>query len=216
VLDLKSLYPMAMMTINASPETKDPNGELRAPNGVRFKKFPDGLVRKIQAKFLRERDELKKERNKYPFDSPEYKILNMKQDVVKVNMNSYYGVSANLMFRLNDRDVGSAITSVGREILEYNKELVEGEGFQIAQADTDGLAIKIPKELGREGTMATAKRLEKLLNDSYPLFAKYALNADTSYFSVKFEKLYERFFSGGKKKRYAGLLVWKEGRCRRA
>ncbi len=28
VLDLKSLYPMAMMTINASPETKDPNGEL--------------------------------------------------------------------------------------------------------------------------------------------------------------------------------------------
>jgi DNA polymerase I len=159
---------------------------------------------------------LKKERNKYPFDSPEYKILNMKQDVVKVNMNSYYGVSANLMFRLNDRDVGSAITSVGREILEYNKELVEGEGFQIAQADTDGLAIKIPKELGREGTMATAKRLEKLLNDSYPLFAKYALNADTSYFSVKFEKLYERFFSGGKKKRYAGLLVWKEGRCRRA
>src|SRR5208282_6886730 len=32
VLDLKSLYPMAMMTINASPETKDLNGELRAPN----------------------------------------------------------------------------------------------------------------------------------------------------------------------------------------
>jgi DNA polymerase I len=28
---------------------------------------------------------------------------------------------------------------------------------------------------------------------------------------VKFEKLYARFFSGGKKKRYAGLLVWKEG-----
>ena len=31
VLDLKSLYPMAMMTINASMETKDPEGELRAP-----------------------------------------------------------------------------------------------------------------------------------------------------------------------------------------
>ena len=211
VLDLKSLYPMSMMTINASPETKDPNGELRAPNGIRFKKSPDGLVRKIQAKFLRERDELKRERNKYPFDSPEYKILNMKQDVVKVNMNSYYGVSANPMFRLNDRDVGAAITSVGREILEYNKELVEGEGYKIVQGDTDGIAVKIPKESGREGTMIAAKKLEKLLNDSYPLFAKYALNADISYFSVKFEKLYARFFSGGKKKRYAGLLVWKEG-----
>jgi DNA polymerase I len=211
VLDLKSLYPMSMMTLNASPETKDSNGELRAPNGVRFKKSPDGLVRKIQAKFLRERDEMKKERNKHPFDSREYKLLNMKQDVVKVCMNSYYGVSANPMFRLNDRDVGAAITSVGREILEFNKAIVEGEGFQIAQGDTDGIAVKIPKELGREETMATAKKLEKLLNDSYPLFAKYALNADTSYFSVKFEKLYQRFFSGGKKKRYAGLLVWKEG-----
>jgi DNA polymerase I len=211
VLDAKSLYPMSMMTINASPETKDPNGELRAPNGVRFKKVPDGLVRKIQMKFLRERDELKKERNKYPFDSEEYKNLNMRQDVVKINMNSYYGVSGNQMFRLNDRDVGSAVTSVGRALLEHNKKLVEEEGYKIVQGDTDGLSIKIPKSIGREGTMIIAKELETILNDSYPQFAKDVLNADTQYFSVKFEKLYSRFFSGGKKKRYAGLLVWKEG-----
>lgn len=211
VLDAKSLYPMSMMTINASPETKDPNGELRAPNGIRFKKSPDGLVRKIQAKFSRERDELKKERNKYPFDSREYKLLNMKQDVIKVCMNSYYGVSANPMFRLNDRDVGAAITSVGRALLEHNKKIVEGERYKIVQGDTDGLSVKIPKSIGREGTMFIAKELEQLINNSYPQFAKEVLNADVQYFSVKFEKLYQRFFSGGKKKRYAGLLVWKEG-----
>ncbi len=212
VLDLKSLYPMAMMTINASPETKDPNGELRAPNGVRFKKEPDGLVRKIQAKFLRERDELKKERNKHEFNSREYKLLDMKQNVVKICMNSYYGVSGNQMFRLNDRDVGSAITSVGRAILEHNKKLVEAEGFKVIFGDTDSNGVKIPKSIGAEGTMVVAKDLEKILNDSYPVFAKEVLNADVSYFSVKFEKLYQRFFSGGKKKRYAGLLVWKEGK----
>lgn len=212
VLDAKSLYPMSMMTINASPETKDPNGELRAPNGVRFKKEPDGLVRKIQAKFLRERDEMKKERNKYPFDSKEYKLWNMKQDVVKICMNSYYGVSGNQMFRLNDRDVGSAITSVGRAILEHNKKLIEAEGFKVIFGDTDSNGVKIPKSIGPEGTMAIAKDLEKILNDSYPAFAKEVLNADTSYFSVKFEKLYQRFFSGGRKKRYAGLLIWKEGK----
>jgi DNA polymerase I len=212
VLDLKSLYPMAMMTINASPETKDPNGELRAPNGVRFKKEPDGLVRKIQAKFLRERDELKKERNKHEFNSREYKLLDMKQNVVKICMNSYYGVSGNQMFRLNDRDVGSAITSVGRAILEHNKKLVEAEGFKVIFGDTDSNGVKIPKSIGAEGTMVVAKELEKILNDSYPFFAKEVLNADVSYFSVKFEKLYQRFFSGGKKKRYAGLLVWKEGK----
>jgi DNA polymerase I len=51
-----------------------------------------------------------------------------------------------------------------------------------------------------------------MLNDSYPIFAKETLNADVQYFSIKFEKLYERFFSSGKKKRYAGLLIWKEGK----
>ncbi len=211
VLDAKSLYPMSMMTINASPETKDPKGELRAPNGVRFKKEPDGLVRKIQAKFLRERDEMKRERNKYPFDSKEYKLWNMKQDVVKICMNSYYGVSGNPMFRLNDRDVGAAITSVGRALLDHNRKLVEREEYKVVFGDTDSVGVKIPKSIGREGTMFIAKELETLLNNSYPQFAKETLNADVQYFSVKFEKLYERFFSGGKKKRYAGLLTWKEG-----
>ena len=211
VLDLKSLYPMSMMTVNASPETKDPNGELRAPNGIRFKKNPDGLVRKIQERFLKERDDLKKERNKHPFGSQEYKSFDMRQDVVKINMNSYYGVSGNPMFRLYDRDVAAATTSIGRAILEHNKQLIDACGYKIVQGDTDGVAVKIPSSIGREGTMAIAKDLEKMLNDSYASWAKETLGADVQYFSVKFEKLYERFFSAGKKKRYAGLLVWKEG-----
>ena len=211
VLDLKSLYPMSMMTVNASPETKDPNGELRTPSGIRFKKHPDGLVRKIQERFLKERDDLKRERNKYPFGSPEYKSLDMRQDVVKINMNSYYGVSGNPMFRLYDRDVAAATTSIGRAILEHNKKLIEECGYKIVQGDTDGVSVKIPSSIGREGTMAIARDLEKMLNDSYQEWAEDVLGADVQYFSVKFEKLYERFFSAGKKKRYAGLLVWKEG-----
>ena len=141
VLDLKSLYPMSMMTVNASPETKDPNGELRTPSGIRFKKHPDGLVRKIQERFLKERDDLKRERNKYPFGSPEYKCLDMRQDVVKINMNSYYGVSGNPMFRLYDRDVAGATTSIGRAILEHNKKLIEECGYKIVQGDTDGVSV---------------------------------------------------------------------------
>ena len=212
VLDLKSLYPMSMMTINASPETKDPNGELCAPNGVRFKKEPDGLVRKIQSKFLKERDQMKVDRNKYPIGSPEYENYDMQQNVLKVIMNSYYGTAGNISFRLYDKDIASATTSVGREILKHNKNLIEGEGFDTIYGDTDSCFVKFPKSFGESGTIVIAKYLEKLLNDSYPSFAKNVLNADTSYFSVKFEKLYQRFFSAGKKKRYCGLLTWKEGK----
>jgi len=212
VLDLKSLYPMAMMTINASPETKDPNGELVAPNGIRFKKQPDGIVRRIQSKFLKERDEMKSNRNKYSIGSPEYEMFDMQQNVLKVIMNSYYGVSGNPTFRLYDKDIASAITSVGRSILEHNKRLVEAEGFKVIYGDTDSNLIKIPVSIGKEGTIFIARDLEKILNDSYPGFAKNTLNADIQYFSIKFEKIYARFFSGGRKKRYAGLLTWKEGK----
>jgi len=212
VLDLTSLYPMIMLTINASPETKDLNGELRAPNGVRFKKAPDGLTRSIINELFSERKAKKAERAKYPFGSYEYKLLDMQQNVIKVLMNSYYGVSGNPAFRNFDNETGAAVTSVGRAILEHNRKIIDDMGYKIVMGDTDSTALRIPKSIGREGTMSIAYEIEKMLNDSYPKFAKEVLNADVSYFSIKFEKLYERFFSGGKKKRYAGLLVWKEGK----
>ena len=212
ILDLKSLYPMAMMTINASPETKSPKGELVAPSGARFLKEPDGIVRLIVMELLAERDKKKALRNTFPFGSREYKMYDMQQNVLKIIMNTYYGVSGYPGFRLYDRDVGAAVTSVGRAIIEFSRDLIQREGYQVILGDTDSCAVKLPDTLTREETIAEARRLEALLNVKYKEFAKNALNADVHYFSTKFEKLYERFFSGGRKKRYAGLLTWKEGK----
>jgi DNA polymerase, archaea type len=211
VLDLKSLYPMIMMTGNMSPDTKDPKGEIVTPIGVRFRKKPDGLVREIQAEFLNERDSMKAKRNTFKFGSRDYKLMDMKQNVVKVLMNSYYGVSGNSKFRLYDREIGASITAVGREILEHGKKLIQSMGYEVAMGDTDS-AFVITRAKTKEEAITIARQLEKMLNDSYPAFAKKCLNADVSYFSVKFEKFYSRFFSGGRKKRYAGLLSWKEGK----
>jgi len=71
--------------------------------------------------------------------------------------------------------------------------------------------VQIPP-MPQEKTIETARMLEKMLNASYQDFAKSELHADTHYFSIKFEKIYARFFQAGKKKRYAGRLVWKEGK----
>jgi DNA polymerase, archaea type len=84
--------------------------------------------------------------------------------------------------------------------------------LEVILGDTDSCLTPVPETLSLEETISLARKLEKKLNDSYPEFAKKVLNADVSYFSIKFEKLYQRFFSGGKKKRYAGLLIWKEGK----
>ena len=45
----------------------------------------------------------------------------MQQNVLKVIMNTYYGVSGYPRFRLFDREIGSAATSVGRAILEHTR-----------------------------------------------------------------------------------------------
>jgi len=211
VFDLKSLYPMIMMTLNASPETKDPNGEIKAPNGIRFKKSPDGLTRSLMADLLRERDHLKAERNKYSPDSNEYKLLDAQQSVVKVIMNSYYGVSGYPRFRLYDRDFGAAVTSTGREIIQYVKKVIESMGYEVIYGDTDSCMAVIDGG-SIEETIRLAKIVEAKLNASFDDFAKNVLNADQHFFSIKFEKLYETFFQTGKKKRYAGRLVWKEGK----
>ncbi|MDD1693747.1 MAG: DNA-directed DNA polymerase, partial [Methanoregula sp.] len=209
VLDLKSLYPMAMMTINASMETKDPEGELRAPNGIRFRKQPDGLTRSIIAELLKERDEKKALRNTYAFGSPQYVMYDMQQNVLKVIMNTYYGVSGYTRFRLFDREIGSAVTSVGRAIIEHTRRVIEEQGYKVIYGDTDSCMVQLPP-LDREKTIELARSIEKTLNGSYSVFAKNELNADVHFFSIKFEKIYARFFQAGKKKRYAGSLVWKE------
>jgi DNA polymerase I len=211
VLDLKSLYPMAMMTINASPETKDPNGELKAPNGIRFKKHPDGLTRSIIAELLKERDEKKALRNTFAFGSPQYVMYDMQQNVLKVIMNTYYGVSGYTRFRLFDREIGAAVTSVGRAIIEHTRRVIELQGYKVIYGDTDSCMVQLPP-LDQEKTIELALVIEKHLNESYQAFAKTELNADVHFFSIKFEKIYSRFFQAGKKKRYAGSLAWKEGK----
>jgi len=210
VLDLKALYPMSMMTVNASPETKDPDGEYRAPNGVRFKRSPDGLTRSILSELLQERDAKKALRQKYPFNSAEYKTYDMQQNVMKVIMNTYYGVSGYSRFRLYDRDIGASVTSIGRGIIEHTKQVVEFMGYKVIYGDTDANFIELG-DMPREETIRIAKEIEKALNASYQNYAK-TLNANEHFFSIKFEKIYERFFQAGKKKRYAGRLVWKEGK----
>jgi DNA polymerase I len=211
VLDLKSLYPMAMMTINASPETKDPAGELRAPNGVRFRSHPDGLTRSIIRELLHERENKKKIRNQYPFGSPQYVLYDIQQNVLKVLMNTYYGVSGYTRFRLYDREIGSAVTSVGRAIIEHTRRVIEDLGYHVLYGDTDSCMIQLPPS-DTEALITTAGKIETRVNASYDDFARSVLAAEQHYFSIKFEKIYQRFFQAGRKKRYAGHLVWKEGK----
>ena len=90
----QSLYPMCMVTVNASPETKvDPeeyDGETyRAPNGTRFRKEPDGAIREMVDELLTERENKKTQRDSYKPKTPEYEQFDRQQQAVKVIMNCF-------------------------------------------------------------------------------------------------------------------------------
>ena len=118
--------------------------ELKAPNGIRFKKQPDGLTRSIISELLKERDEKKALRNTFAFGSPQYVMYDMQQNVLKVIMNTYYGVSGYTRFRLFDREIGSAVTSVGRAIIEHTRRVIEQQGYKVIYGDTDSCMVQLP------------------------------------------------------------------------
>jgi DNA polymerase I len=217
VLDLKSLYPMCMVTTNASPETKvDPDaygGETyRAPNGTHFRKEPDGIIREMVDELLAEREEKKSLRNEHDPDSESYDRFDRQQGAVKVIMNSLYGVLGWDRFRLYDKEMGAAVTATGREVIEHTESAANELGKDVIYGDTDSVMLELGDGVPKEDAIEQSFEIEEHINDSYDEFAREELNADEHRFQIEFEKLYRRFFQAGTKKRYAGHIVWKEGK----
>ncbi|SFB92551.1 replicative DNA polymerase I [Halobiforma haloterrestris] len=217
VLDLKSLYPMCMVTINASPETKvDPDeydGETyEAPTGTHFRKEPDGVNREMIEELLAEREEKKSLRDEHEPGSPEYEQYDRQQGAVKVIMNSLYGVSGWEQFRLYDKEAASAITATGREVIEFTETAANELDYEVAYGDTDSVMLELGPDVSKDEAIEQSFEIEEYINDRYEDFAREDLNADQHRFQIEFEKLYRRFFQAGKKKRYAGHITWKEGK----
>ena len=216
VLDLKSLYPMCMVTINASPETKvDPDeydGETYvAPNGTNFQKEPDGMIREMVDELLEERERKKSLRNGNDPGSDEYDTFDRQQAAVKVIMNSLYGVLGWDRFRLYDKEMGAAVTATGREVIEFTERAAAELDKEVTYGDTDSIMLELGGDISKEDAIEQSFEIESHINDAYDEFAAQ-LNADDHRFQIEFEKLYRRFFQAGKKKRYAGHIIWKEGK----
>ena len=215
VLDLKSLYPMSMVTINASPETKvDPeeyDGETyRTPTGVQFRKEPDGIIREMVTELLDKREEKKSLRNEHDPGTEAYEQYDRQQGAVKVLMNSLYGVFGWDRFRLYDREMSAGVTSTNREVIDFTAKVTEEIGYEVTYGDTDSVMLSLDDST-KETAIDTSFEIEEHINDRYDDFAAEVLNADDHRFQIEFEKLYRRFFQAGKKKRYAGHIIWKEG-----
>ena len=217
VLDLASLYPMSMVTINASPETKvDPetyDGETyRAPNGTHFRRKPDGIIRQMVDDLLTERERFKQLRSEEDHGSYEYVRYDRQQSAIKRVMNSLYGVAGWDRFRLYDKEFGAAVTATGRAVLEFTEEAANEFGYGVAYGDTDSVMLELGQDVSIDEAVTQAEEIATYVNGSYDAFAEEELGASEHRFEIEFEKLYRRFFQAGRKKRYAGHVIWKDER----
>jgi len=133
VLDLKSLYPMVIATLNASPETKvDPEaftGPTRtAPNGVHFRQDITGITQELIESLLDQRETKKAERDTHPTDSRAYDRCDRQQAALKVLMNALFGTFGWNRFRLYDAEISAAVTAASRAVLNHTKEVIEDCG----------------------------------------------------------------------------------------
>ena len=125
---------------------------------------------------------------------------------------SLYGVLGWDRFRMYDREMGAAVTATGRDVISFTDDVVQEHDYEVIYGDTDSVMISLDKYDDKEAVIDESFRMESVINDSYAAFALERLNAEFHRFQIEFEKLYRRFFQAGKKKRYAGHVVWSEGK----
>ena len=200
VFDFKSLYPNIIRTFNIDPFSLDNNGEIKTINGINFSR-KTGILPNLISELSKQREIAKIEKN------------NIKQNAIKVTMNSFYGAIASPKSRFHNFDMGEAITSFGRDLIQKTKEFCEKElSHKVIYGDTDSVFIS-PKN---------SKHIEKLdaekikiigldIEEEINLFIKkYVKNFGTerNFLKIEFEKIYSKFFISTKK-RYIGFDILK-------
>jgi DNA polymerase elongation subunit (family B) len=225
VLDLKSLYPMIMLSLNMGedtivlnpPKEQIPNLIKSTINGVYFRKDKLSFLSSILIELIDYRKEIQdlvallyKEGK-----DTEAKINDRIQTVVKFVTNSIFGVVGFNTFRLFNKKIFSNVTSTGRIVIRFTIKAVIKLGYEVYYGDTDSIFV-VHKADTLEGRIKEMKYLAKYLNKIYDIFLKL-YNLDNHRFLMKGEKIYKTFFMVRKKnsektakKRYAGIIVWND------
>jgi len=218
VLDFKSEYPLIIMEGNISPETyvenpKDNEEYYVTPYGSHYRKNVEGMIPKILKELLEERDAIKAKMKeaKSKDNMEEYNRFNNSQRALKELMNSFYGLvsSSKNVFRLINKQCGEDITKTAREHIKYTQKQLEEMGYEVLYDDTDSQFVQL-KSNTYEGRLEECNELCKKLNKSYDDFCKEKLNADHEYLKIELDQIFKSWIQCGAKKRYVGLLEWKD------
>ena len=274
-LDLTSMYPSNIMTLNISPETKmgrvleynrdalhkQPNYIFKvqyknkiksmtskdvkeflkenkyslASNGVFYRTDIKGLIPAILETWFNERKEYSGLAEKYGKEKNDvlYKKYDALQHVVKIMLNSFYGVLGLTSFRFYDLENAEAVTISGQFLIKFSSQMANYYSQQelgvtnsntVIYTDTDSIFFRaIPIVQHRypdvdlndriqmsKYILEVASDVQNFINESYDLYAKKFHFVDTHKWIIKQELIAMSGFWVAKK-RYAQWIINKKG-----
>ncbi len=194
VLDFKSMYPSIIIKYNICFTTLSKEGTIVSPSGARFlsKDVKEGLVPRILKNLMTQRDEIKEKMKKSEGEMKRY--YDGLQQAIKILMNSFYGVFASSFYRFTNKEIGSSITSFGRETVKSVIKDLEERGIKVVYGDTDSVFFISPSQ-DLDNTIKFGEKIAEEISKKENLI-------------FEFEQVLEPFFSHGAKKRYVGRVVY--------
>jgi DNA polymerase, archaea type len=215
-MDMKSLYPSIMIGFNTSYETMLDNKEENCINidDKYFYRKELGIIPSIVKPLLEQRKVITKQMNNVlDKNSREYKTKWMTQYTLKTITNSFYGVLGFSKFRLYKREVAASITYTARKIISEVHKWFNDKGYEVIYGDTDSCFINMGHKTSND-----FKLLNNEINDYFKTyFLQFGVEEKNNIFKLEFEKIYKTIFfkqgkEGGVKKRYAGRIMWDDGK----
>lgn len=135
-----------------------------------------------------------------------YEVYNQRQGLVKIIMNSIYGVLGSTKGPLSCLEASSTITFFGRKMIRKVRDYLVEKGCQIIYGDTDSIMFQIPgyvetgnfNQIVSDEVIEYGKNIVKEINEFLP-----------KPMEVEFEKIMHML--AVKKKHYLGVKVWEDG-----
>ena len=146
VFDIKHAYPWAAQAINATPETRDTNGEYEAPNGLRFNNNPSVFIDTLK-ELMDERSKIKTKLNNKNTKEKEKKRLTFIDFAIKTQAAAFsHGEFGYWRSRMKDYGVAEAITQTAHDLIFYAMDKSDHLGYPWVYQHTDSMYIKSPKK----------------------------------------------------------------------
>lgn len=206
-LDMKQLYPSIELEHNISYDTiiKGMKGPI---NGHMYRTDIIGTIPKVMKYLFPLRAGYKTERDKYPKNTPEYNVYHELQFSTKGIINAFYGDLGFIGSRTLDYEVAADVCWFGQKVIKYVRKLIKEKGYDLVYSDTDSVAVSMDNAKDIDDVIEKSKELVRYINSNFDKFVQKFGKEKNEYYSLEFEKIYDKIYFSNAKKRYVGNMVY--------